>query len=222
MIELMWDSLIGSIGPLYESAKTRDAVADAAKGGYWGELLSLLQDNPDLVNSTRRGGDSLFTPLHQAAYMNAPLSVINGLIAFGALRTSENARGERPVDVAERRGHLHLMEPLTPVLKHKVPPGVLRKIQQHFHAVIRHRMEEFRCDAQITLPVLEPLLELPNPKMWCPVPGMYGSFVYWLSTTGVEAILTTTSECRVCGGSEQKHEITPLGSRLVAEGYFDL
>jgi hypothetical protein len=96
---------------------------------------------------------------------------------------------------------------------------VLLKIQAHFHAVIRDRIDRQLPDHGLRLPELEPLLELDRPHMWFPVPGMYGGFSYWLEADGVEAKLVSKSWCRVVEGSGQRHEITPAGSRLVEEGF---
>lgn len=138
---------------------------------------------------------------------------------MGAWGTLQNARGERPVDVAERQGHRHLLDVLAPEPKHYVPFGVLLKIQAHFHAVIRGRIDQPLPDHGLRLPELEPLLELDRPQMWFPVPGMYGGCSYRLESTGVEAKLVSESWCRVVGGSGQRHEITPVGSELLEEGF---
>jgi hypothetical protein len=55
---------------------------------------------------------------------------------------------------------------------------VLLTVQQHFHAVIRRRIDQQLPDHGLRLPELEPLLELDRPHMWFPVPGMYGGFSY--------------------------------------------
>ena len=128
------------------------------------------------------------------------MEVAQQLIGVWAWRTLQNARGERPVDVAERRGHRHLLGVLAPALKHLVPVGVLLKIQYHFHAVIRGRIDRQLPDHGLRLPDLEPLLELDRPHMWFPVPGMYGGFSYRLESAGVDAKLVSESWCRVVGG----------------------
>jgi hypothetical protein len=153
--------------------------------------------------------------LHQVAHGGAPLAIAKRLITMGAWRTLQNARGERPVDVAERMGHKHLLSVLEPRHKRRVPLGVLLKLQSHFHSVILGRIErEFQIYG-LRLPELEPLLELDQPNMWFPIPGIYGGFSYWLEACGVEAKLISSSWFRVVGGMEQRHEITPLGSRLL-------
>ena len=157
--------------------------------------------------------------MHQAAWHGAPVAVVRRLVRLGAWRTHQNANGERALDVAERRGHRHLLQPLTPEYKHNVRHGVLLKVQTHFHAVIRGRSERLVEEQQLRLPELEPLLELDPPETYFPVPGMYGGFLYRLESEGVRAKLVSVSWCRIADGSEERHEITSVGSRLVDEGY---
>ena len=136
-----------------------------------------------------------------------------------AFRTLQNARGERPVDVAERQGHRHLLDVLAPQYKHHVPIGVLLKVQVHFHQVIRGRVDDLVKKQSLRLPELEPLLELDRPRMWFQVPGMYGGFNYWLETTRGRVKLVSESWCRVADGSGQRHEVTSAGNQLVEEGF---
>ena len=218
-MDIVWDG-ITCAETLKESAvDARFALADAAKTYDWPRVFELISENKDLINSCRLGGKSLFTPLHQAAHGGAPVEVVSQLIDLGAWRTLPNTIGERAVDVAKRRGHQHLLEILEPVLKYRVPIGVLLKIQSHFHEVIRGRIDRELPGHRLRLPELEPLLELDRPHMWFPVPGMYGGFSYRLESTGVEAKLVSESWCRVVGGSGQRHEITSEGSRLVDVGF---
>ena len=88
--------------------------------------LNLLAEHPELVNSCRPGGPSLYAPLHQAAHGGAPIEVVRRF-EMGAWRTLQNSRGERPLDVADLKGHNHLLQVLEPVYKHRVPIGVLLK-----------------------------------------------------------------------------------------------
>jgi hypothetical protein len=218
-MDIIWDGVTRADVLHAESVAIRHALADAAKGYNWPRVLELVTEYPTLVNSSRLDGSSRYAPLHQAAHGGAPVEVARRLIGMGAWRTLQNARGERPVDVAERCGHRHLTGVLAPEHKHHVPLGVLLKIQAHFHAVIRGRIDRQWPDHGLRLPELEPLLELDGPRMWFPVPGMYGGFSYGLESAGVEAKLVSDSWCRVVGGSGQRHEITSAGSRLVAEGF---
>lgn len=204
-----------------EMRTTRHALADAAKSSDWPRVLQALSSDASLVNATRPGGTSLFAPLHQVAYSGATIEVVQKLIGLGAWRTLQNARGERPLDVAERQGHRHLHAVLLPEYKHVVPLGVLLKIQSHFHAVIRERADRLVKEHQLRLPELEPLLELESAEMWFPVPGMYGGFKYRLKTAGVEAKLVSESWCRVVDGSEEFHVVTSSGAQRVDEDEVD-
>ncbi len=58
------------------------------------------------------------------------------LVQLGAWRMLQNARGERPIDIAEHRGHAGAAEILRPQMKRRVPFGILMAIQANFHAVI--------------------------------------------------------------------------------------
>jgi hypothetical protein len=219
MKEVVWDGIVYPETLSEETNRVRQALADAAKKYDWDTVLSALNSEPTLVNTTRPGGTSLYTPLHQAAHGGAPEKTIQALSRLGAWRTLQNARGERPLDVAEKLGHSHLLGILAPTLKRHVPVGILMKIQSHFHAVIRGRAAKQVGECRLRLPELEPLMEIDENKMWFPVPGMYGGFAYWLEQEGVNAKLVTESWCRVVGGSGQRHEITSAGSNLAAEGF---
>ena len=218
-VDIIWDGITKAKTLQVEAAQTRHALADAAKRGDWPHVLELLAQEPQWINSSRPDGSAWYAPLHQAAWHGAPLAFAQQLISFGAWRTLQNARGERPVDVAHRRGHRHLINALTAVCKHYVPLGVLLRVQAHFHTVIHGRAERLIEEHKLRLPELEPLLELDRPKMWFTVPGMYDGFSYWLETDGVEPKLVSESWCRVVGGSGQRHEITPGGSQLVEDGF---
>lgn len=218
-MDVIWDGITRAETLNAQAATARSALADAARAYNWPRVFELVSAHRELVNSCRLGGKSLFTPLHQAAHAGAPVEVVRRLIEMGAWRTLQNARGERPVDIAERQGQDHLREVLAPVLKHRIPIGVLLKMQFHFHEVIRGRAARLVEEHALRLPELEPLLELDRPQMWFAVPGMYGGFSYRLESVGVEAKLIAESWCRVVDGSGQRHEITSAGGRLVDEGF---
>lgn len=220
---IVWDGIV-RVDVLEESRnRLRQELADAAKRYDWRHVTAVLHENPDLVNVTRPGGSSLYAPLHQAAHGGAPVDVVQELVGLGAWRTLQNARGERPVDVAERRGHQHLRGILEPQLKRRVPGGVLLRIQAHFHEVILGRVADEARRCSLRLPELEPLLELerqdPSLPVWFAVPGMYGGFAYHFRSDGVQAVLVSESWCRVVEGSGPRHEIMSSGSRLVEEGF---
>lgn len=218
-MDVIWDGITRAETLHEEAVQTRHALADAAKTYDWPAMFALLDANTKLVNTTRPDGQSLYAPLHQVAHGGAAAEIAERLIGMLAWRTLQNARGERPVDVAERMNHHHLLGVLAPQHRHRVPPGVLLKIQAHFHAVILGRAEREVQKHNLRLPELEPMLELERPKVWFAVPGMYGGFSYWLEFAGTEAKLVAESWCRVVDGSGQRHEVTCEGSRLVDEGF---
>jgi hypothetical protein len=158
-MEPVWDGLTRPESLGEDSVRVRQRLAAAAKSYDWPRVLAVLSENPELVNTTRPGGSSLYAPLHQAAHGGAPAEIVHKLIGFGAWRTLQNVRGERPVDIAERRRHSHLLGILAPDLKRRVPPGILLKIQAHFHAVILGRAEREVREHELRSPELEPLLE---------------------------------------------------------------
>jgi hypothetical protein len=218
-MDVIWDGITRPETLTPEAAEFRQNLANAAKAYDWPKVLELIAEQPQLVNTSRPGGRSLYAPLHQAAHGGAPVEVVQRLLDLGAWRSLQNARGERPVDVGARSGHGHLLPILEPQFKRQVPLGILLRIQHYFHAVIRGRANRLAEEHALRLPELEPLLETDRPKAWFAVPGMYGGFGYWLEEAGVEAKLITESWCRVVGGSGQRHEITSAGSKLLEEGF---
>ena len=90
-------------------------LADAAKAYNWQKVFEILGNQPNLINSTRPGGKSRYTPLHQAAHGNALPKVIQKLMRMGASLTIRNAEDERAADIAERKEHRHLIQLLSPV-----------------------------------------------------------------------------------------------------------
>ena len=179
-MDIIWDGVTQAGTLTNKAAVARHALADAAKKGDWSRVLELLSRHPEWINSSRPGGFAWYAPLHQAAWHGASVDAVQQLIDSGAWRTHQNARGERPVDIADRRGHRHLLGTLAPMYRHRVPRGVLLKTQTHFHTVIRGRAQRLIEEHRLRLPELEPLLELDTPKMWFPIPGMCGGFSYRL------------------------------------------
>ena len=218
-MSIKWDGITKSATLQKDEVKIRHRLADAAKIYDWQKTLEILNQRSDLINVTRPDGQAFYTPLHQATHGNAPVKVVQEMIGMGAWRTLKNANGERPVDIAIAKKHQHLVRLLEPVYKTKVSLNILQKIQQLFHATILSRAKDLIEKSALRLPEIEPLLEINQPQMWFPVPGMYGGFNYWLDSEGNEAKLISESWCRVVGGSGQRHEITSNESRLVDEGF---
>ena len=210
-----WDGITRSEDLAEGEALLRHRIANAAKSYDWPSLMQLLASNSGLINCCRPGGKSLYSPLHQAAHGAAPRSVVSTMIELGAWRTLCNSYGERPVDIAEVRGSIHLIDLLQPVLKRAVPTRILLKIQDYFHDVIKERAGKLVSLRQMRLPELSPLLEFDKPQMWFPVPGMYGGFKFFLQGEGPSVRLVSESWCRVVEGSEQRHEINSRGITLV-------
>ena len=96
---------------------------------------------------------------------------------------------------------------------------MLKAIEGHFHAVIRGRAAALVDRHRLTLPDLTNAPSRREERAWFPIPGMYGGFAYWLEGEGDSLKLISESWCRVVGGCAERHEITPQGSTLVAEGW---
>jgi hypothetical protein len=219
IMTIKWDGITTSEVIREDAVEVRHKLADAAKEFDWEKTLKILNDYPELVNTTRPDGKSLYTPLHQAAYGNAPVNIVQKMLDIGAWRTLRNSDGERPIDIAKQKEYQHLAQVLEPVYKTNVPSEILKKIQKYFHEIILDRASDLVVKANLRLPELEPLLEIEKPQMWFPIPGMYGGFNYWLNLDGQNVKLISESWWRVVEGSGQRHEITDKGWTLIEEGF---
>jgi hypothetical protein len=211
MEEHVWDGTTRLATLPDWAAKARLRLADCAKRYDWQGVFDVLEGEPDFVNSSRPDSDSWYAPLHQAAHGGAPVQVVTRLIEYGAWRGLRNASGERPIDITRRRGHSHLFDILEPPRRIDVPTETLRRIQVYFHAVIRVRAQHLVDEHALRPPELEVMLELENPQIWFPVPGMHGGFKFRLEPAGADSRLLSDSWCRVVEGSEERHEITANG-----------
>lgn len=216
---IKWDGITTSEVIREDAVEVRHKLADAAKEFDWEKTLEILNNYPELINTTRPDGKSLYTPLHQAAYGNAPVNIIQKMLDIGAWRTLRNSDGERPIDIAKQKKYQHLVQVLEPVYKTNVPSEMLEKIQKYFHEIILDRANDLVVKANLRLPELEPLLEIEKPQMWFPIPGMYGGFNYWLNLDEHNVKLISESWWRVVEGSGQRHEITDKGWTLIEEGF---
>ncbi|EIV94890.1 ankyrin repeat domain-containing protein [Frankia sp. QA3] len=200
-------------------SEVRDRIADAARDGVWDALFGELDawNFENWVNSTRLDGHRGFAPLHQAAWHGASPGVVNGLLSRGAWRTLRTTRGERPVDIATARGHRHLVDVLRPVARHPLPAEVVVALERRLHPLLAEVSMGLTERQRMRLPQVEVLTEIPEGRLWFPVPGMYGGANIRLETT--ENALIVESWCRVVDGSGSRHRITPDDTVLLEEGF---
>jgi hypothetical protein len=218
-LDVVWDGITQESTLQPEGVTLRHALADAAKAYDWDTVFDIVENEPELINTTRPGGVSQFAPLHQVAHGGATVDVVERMQQLGAFRSARTAKGERPVDIAVRKGHDRIVRALTPSIYHDVPSSALQALQKSFHKVIRARAKRLVDEHSLRLPDLEVLVELEEPRMWFPVPGMYGGFHFWLEAGGTEPVLISESWCRVADGSGQRHEVRCESSILVDEGF---
>lgn len=213
----------------------RHRLADAARAGDWSAVLHLLDSGGDQLgikdihlspNQWRPGSPKWFTPLHQAAWHGAPLSVVSALIERGALRSLLDATGRTARDVAAERKHsgglIALLEPSrSPLDQQRV-----ELFDRYLAEIIDGRVREFGLDRDypdrdprkvLRYPPVGVLHETPGRSVWFPIPGMYGGFHITLR----QGYLESLSWCRAAGGSAQAHVITSQGVVLTDEE-FDL
>lgn len=190
-------------------------LADAAKAGRWDTVLDLVEkDTWGNANRWRIDGRSWFVPLHQAAWLGAPAEVAERLLRAGAWRSLRTADGDRPIDIARRRDHHHLLETLA--------VRDLSTSEQRRHAAWDSHLAGLIAERTRTLepvrfrPVPTELLDTEQMEtLWVPYPGMYGGFTLSVH----RGRLVVESWSRVAGGSGQAHVITESGCVLVEEGF---
>jgi hypothetical protein len=91
----------------------------------------------------------------------------------------------------------------------------------YFHVVIRVRAQELVDEHGLRLPELEVMLELDEPQVWFPVPGMYGGFYFWLQPDGADTLLVSDSWCRIVASSEERRNVTASGVGQVSHSAHD-
>lgn len=196
-------------------AEKVNLLADASKMGKWNEVFRLL-DSDLWLSVIQWGimGRSWYTPLHQAAWLGAPVEVASELLRRGAWRSLRDADGNRAVDIAQQRGRSHLID----VLEARVPSA--RESQKfaawdsHLALLIAERTKGI--DALKFRPIPTEVIALePLEALYFGYPGMYGGF----SMSIHQNRLFVESWSRVVGGSGQAHVITEHGCVLVDEGF---
>lgn len=189
----------------------------ALESSDWSKVLGIIDKQGANPNEWQLSGPllnpSLNTALHMVADGGAPLEVATALVELGGWRTVRNANGETPFDIALQKRHSDIVDILKPVILHQVGMPDLLAIEKHFHAHFND--DSFVEEHNLLLPQLAPLLELEDPKMWFPIPGMYGGVSYFLDQTGPEPKLIFESRCRVVGGPVPRREVTVSGSARV-------
>lgn len=157
---------------------------------------------------------SWFAPLHQAAFLGAPVAVAKRLLELGAWRSLRNADGDRPIDLAERHGHHHLREALAVPELNAHEKRRFAAWDEHLLALVSERTRTL--DAVKVRPVQTEVIALDQlDSLWFSYPGMYGGFNMSIHKDR----LHVESWSRVVGGSGQAHVITESGCVLVEEGF---
>ncbi|OXV11719.1 hypothetical protein Egran_00520 [Elaphomyces granulatus] len=166
----------------------RDKLSNASYIGKWslvsssvdvgreyGEVWANAVRLKDLMQADQI---SLWTPLHQAAFLCAPVGVVQDLIKRGALRTLRTRWSDpifeyhdlTAVEIAQQMGFTQLYEALSPVIRHPIPPTTLIRLQDQFHSIIRNDLSNEDWARYLVLPDLNALTELEHPEMWFPLP----------------------------------------------------
>lgn len=209
-----WDGVTIRSDYTETNVADRDRLADAARTAHWPEVLRILAEHP-WVNLPRVGGRTGFAPLHQAAWHGADPEITGRLVRLGGWRTLRGNDGRRPIDIAEERGHHQLLDILRPDPVQQLPEDVLAGLEEQLYLLIRGRVPDLVTEHRLRLPQLAPLTELTVPRLWFPVPGMYGGFSIELA----RAELTVRSWNRVFGGWAQTHRVTANSIHLVESGW---
>ncbi|MBM7500313.1 hypothetical protein JOD52_001153 [Brachybacterium muris] len=190
-------------------------LADAAKAGSWDTVLDLVEQGTwSTANQWRVTGRSWFTPLHQAAWLGAPVGVAERLLRAGAWRSLRTAEGGRPLDIARQRGHHHLLEALAVRDLGAADQRRVTAWDSHLADLIAERTRPLAPVRFRPVPT-ELLVVERMESLWVPYPGMYGGF----SLSVHRDRLVVESWSRVAGGSGQAHVITESGSVMVEEGF---
>jgi hypothetical protein len=99
------------------------------------------------------------------------------------------------------------------------PAADLKKVQAHFHALIRVRAGDGLGAQAKLLPALSRGTPSETEPGWFAVEGMDGGFKYWWDESAAGLRLMSESWSRGTPGSGQLHEITPNGASLLGEGF---
>ena len=95
----------------------------------------------------------------------------------------------------------------------------LESIEAHFHELIRSRAGDRLGGQAASLPRLTMEVGTEDQPALFVVEGLDGGFKYWWDSSAAAPRLMSESWSRLVPGSGQLHEVTPAGSRLLAEGF---
>lgn len=91
------------------------------------------------------------------------------LLDNGAWRTLRTSTGQRPVDIAQERGHHHLAHLLQPEIKHRVDSEAVAALQRNLHALLTRYDQH--APRYLRLPEVEVLTELDPAAYWIRITG---------------------------------------------------
>ena len=209
----------GVPGTKQELTDLRRELAAGVERGDWTGYFSRPAGNPRPVNLAFLDRGAWSTLLHEAVRLNAPSEFVRELVRLGAFRTVKDSQGLRPVDLASKKGFVHLVEPLEPRSGPPAHSNRLEHMQELFHGLIRSTLLTYNVRETLWLPQLSILAESSADSIWFPIPGMYGGFHFWLEGTDRSSALVAESWSRVVGGSGMRHRITPVEVVLEEEGF---
>lgn len=218
-MEIYWDGATTGHSFNDRFRQQRESLRDACLAGDWTSVVQAAADDFGSLDSVCIGDRDWRTLLHVFVEAGAPAKHVLELVELGALRSVRDRRALRPVDLLVPGADQELQAALEPTFRHKVPSETLERLQRQLHRLMNERADFLIQEHKLRLPQLSALLELEEPTMWCPVPGMYGGFRVRLKRDGTDPLLESSSACRVVGGSGQRHEITPDGYAMVEAGY---
>ena len=154
-------------------------LADAAKAGRWAEVFEVLDLSWVSVNQWRLGGTRGSRPSTRRPGTAPRHRSSHGLLERGALRSLPARDGRTPYDVAQARGHTHLLDLLTP-RGHQAHSHAAADLDRGLASVIdgRLRLPEGIADSYgkpleecLRYPPVAVLPECPEQRLWFAVPG---------------------------------------------------
>lgn len=203
-----WDSAWHRKFVHADEAANRDQLADAARDGHWERVIDIVrrENQRCWINAVRLNGQRRYTPLHQAAWHGAPAGDVESLLGLGAWRNLRTSTRQRPVDIAQERGHHHLTHLLQPEIKHHVSSRVIAGLQRNLHALITGYD---KCASRyLRLPEVEVLTELDPAAYWIRVTG------------GIFAIQLRGSELNAMAVGKMDYDSHPT-FRITTDGVYE-